>query len=234
MWDAEPVSDAGWERFANAFPLDAAWQGRHLHAGGGGPLRDHGSPAAFRPFAALADGGRLALARLETLAEAHVTLGNSGSADGWVEAVVETALSVMTPALRVECDRWGLPEAWPDGLDDSGPVRYPLHPCVQSLSLDVSASSAAATRLRLDPSACVTVGRVWATCRSACRPGGRPPPPPQRLTARTTNWAPRPSRRTSGSARTRKSGTTDNACCPDVTSPHPAPVGRATATRSPT
>ncbi len=166
VWDANPVSDAGWERFADANPLDAAWQETHLLAGGDGLLRYYGNFAALGPFTALADGGWLALARLETLAEAHVVLGNSGYADGWVEAVVETALSTMTPVLRVECERWNLPEEQLGGLDDAapgywsdaGPDRYPVHPCVQSLSLDAFASSAEAIRLWLDPTACVTVG----------------------------------------------------------------------------
>ncbi|HEY1186190.1 MAG TPA: helix-turn-helix domain-containing protein [Gemmata sp.] len=165
VWDGNTVTEAGWERFADANPLPHAWQESHVLAGGDGLLRFTGDPAAFAAFTAVADGGWVVLDRLQELAEAQVTLGQSGYADGWVEAVFETAVATMTPVLRVECDRWELTEDELEELNeydpsywsDDGPDRYPLHPCVQTFVLDVFTSSAEAIRLWLDPDAVVSV-----------------------------------------------------------------------------
>ena len=56
-----------------------------------------GDPAALAPFAVVRNGRWFVLDRRGELTEAQVAFGQSGYADGWMEAVFETAVATMTP-----------------------------------------------------------------------------------------------------------------------------------------
>ena len=165
-WDAEQLTDDGWEAFTRRASDSRSWEEWHVLAGGEGLIRVSGDRTALDDFTRLAESGWLALAALEQSPESGlVTLGNDGHLCGWVTAVFETALAAMTPTLRLAYERWGLADEEVADLNELDPSywhgegddRHPAHPCVQTLTRDLFISSAEAIACWLDPDHVLTV-----------------------------------------------------------------------------
>lgn len=165
-WDAEQLTDEGWEAFVRRAARPQVWEEWHVLAGGEGLIRLSGDNTSLDAFTRLAESGWLALAALEQVrAPGQVILGNDGHLCGWVTAVFETALAAMTPTLRLDYERWGLADEEVAALNELDPSywhgegddRHPAHPCVQTLSRDLFISSAEAIACWLDPDHVLTV-----------------------------------------------------------------------------
>lgn len=166
FWDAEQLTDDGWDAFARRASDSRSWEEWHVLAGGEGLIRLYGDRTALDDFARLAESGWLALAALEQApAPGQVILGNDSHLSGWLAAVFETALATMTPTLRLEFERWGLEDAEVQSLNEFDPgywcgsdvYRHPAYPCVQMLARDLFISSAEAIGCWLDPDSVVSV-----------------------------------------------------------------------------
>lgn len=166
FWDADQLSDEGWEAFTRRAAHRTQWEEWHVLNCGEGVIRLYGDSGVLDAFSRLTEGGWLSLEALEQgPGPGIVTLGNDSGLCGWLSAVFETALAAMTPTLRLEYGRWGLADERVGEVSEfdtaywhgAGVERHPAHPCVQTLIADLFSSSATAIACWLDPDNIPTV-----------------------------------------------------------------------------
>lgn len=172
----EEVSDASWEAFADAHQgalSNSGWEHWEIFHDEGRCGCFFGDGRWLPRFQKLAASGWLILVELASGTERPVPceyrlrLPSSTGHLAWLHLIYDTAL-LNTPFLRTEVTYWKLDKGlcWDDLSDDEmwslaeDGTKFPAHPLLSRLHLDVFSSSASAIRYWLDFDEIVTVGGV--------------------------------------------------------------------------
>lgn len=167
--DWECVSTEGWRAFAQANLSDATPERWVSLPDGEGCLRFHGDVAAFETFRRVASSAWLVLATIEQqFPELHIELAKSGHEFGWLDRIFHTAEAVASSRLHIEGDwwDWAADESPAVSFENTevglfageGEARYPRHPMVQRLPINVFQASSEAIRVWMNPASISSVG----------------------------------------------------------------------------